>query len=89
MSMLSGAMAGNAMPLVGWRNAGELLEILVVFFYGWVFYMVLLFFCFCRGQWKHEARGWFLVEHGDRTNRFRMDGFEKLRKHQEAVMLLF
>ena len=51
--------------------------------------MVLLFFCFCRGQWKHEARGWFLVEHGDRTNRFRMDGFEKLRKHQEAVMLFY
>ena len=56
MSMLSGAMAGNAMPLVGGRNAGELLEILV-FFYGWVFYMVLLFFVFvgASGNTKPEA----------------------------------
>ena len=43
MSMLSGAMAGNAMPLVGGRNAGELLEILVFFLWMGILYGFAVF----------------------------------------------
>ena len=85
MSMLSGSrgiFSGpwlvDAMPLVG-----EMLENcwrFCFFFNGYGFCVVLLFFFCFSGPVETRSQ---------RLSFSRMDGFEKLRKHQEAVMLLF